>query len=227
MQHAMDGAETLTAFSGPVEAKESDIDFLQIALDCAPGMPLVLDVGCGSDCQCARWLQQKRTLFLCCLDMSTESLKKASTRMGSKTDFVRADFRQLGAIFRPRIFDMVSCFYSMQHAAAPLAVAKEMVTITAPSCPVAVAALADAVPDPDPSRLPLHPLPSPLRHCYKSFLPIGVLSESFQTWDCQLERSWVRTHVYQEANEFPCSREYTVVRKSNRKRRFCRVSKDS
>ena len=132
-----------------------------------------------------------------------------------------------GGCFSAGVFDLVSCFYSLQHAAVPLAVAKEMVTITSPSCPVAVAALADAVPDPDPSRLPLQPLPGPLRHCYKSFLPIGVLSESFQTWNCQLERSWVRTHVYQEANEFPCCREYTVVRKSNRKRSLCRVSKDS
>ena len=115
--------EASTAFSGRIESKEEDVGFLEAALTHAPGMPLVLDVGSGSDCQAARWLQGRRASFLCCVDISPESLKLARAR--AKLDLLRADFGQLGAIFRPDVFDLVSCFYSLQHASAPFAVAQE------------------------------------------------------------------------------------------------------
>ena len=197
-----------TAYSGSIADKAADVAFLSEASDSAGACALILDLGSGFECQAARFLSSSRRR-ICCLDVNEAALKTAMLKMGPCADGVLADMTGIHRAFRPGMFDLICCFYSLQHISQPSDCIRSLMVLSNRNC-IALSVLLDRDVDG-------HPLPQPLKSCYKSFLGLGELGKAFEAEGWK-HFSWSRNEVYVESNEFPCQREYVIGRGSHFKR---------
>eukprot|EP00438_Fugacium_kawagutii_P010644 Skav210563 [mRNA] locus=scaffold2317:130829:131518:+ [translate_table: standard] len=198
-----------SAYSGGIEHKAQDVDFLtKVLASLGDRSTLILDLGSGPHCQAAQFLSS-RDRRICCLEMDKSALKSAMHVMGSRADGVLADMTQIDRTFRHGIFDLVCCFYSAQHLSQPLDWVKRLVTLTNKNT-IAMSVFLDRDADG-------HPLPQLLKSCYRSFLAPGDLGKALEAEGYRI-KSWRRNVVYIESNEFPCEREYVIARGSGFKR---------
>lgn len=192
-----------SAYSGGIEHKAQDVDFLTKVLEVG-GSTLILDLGSGPHCQAAQFLSSTRRR-ICCLETDESALKTAMRVMGPRADGVLADMTQIDRTFRHGIFDLVCCFYSVQHISQPLDWVKRLVALTNKNT-IAMSVFLDRDSDG-------HPLPQLLKSCYRSFLAPGDLGKALEAEGYRIQ-SWRRNVVYIESNEFPCEREYVIARGS-------------
>ena len=192
-----------TAYSGNIEDKPEDLNFLSKVSDSAGDCSLMLDVGSGPNCQAARFLSSTRRR-ICCIEVNRSALSSALLTAGPCADGVMADMTQMHRVFRHGIFDLVCCFYSLQHISQPFDCLRNLLTLTNGKA-VAISAFLDRDDD--------HPLPPLLKSCYKSFLKPGEVGKVLKAEGWR-HFSWIRNEVYVESNEFPCQREYVIGRRS-------------
>eukprot|EP00931_Biecheleriopsis_adriatica_P122746 TRINITY_DN97774_c0_g1_i1.p1 TRINITY_DN97774_c0_g1~~TRINITY_DN97774_c0_g1_i1.p1 ORF type:complete len:234 (-),score=50.12 TRINITY_DN97774_c0_g1_i1:45-725(-) len=202
-----------TPYSGALDAKPADLAFMQQASATFP--KLVLDVGCGPDVQAASFLSGRKrpcAPILFCLDVHRRAVEQGAAKLGPRAEGIVADMCHLRRVLRDGVFDLVLCFYALQHTHAPLQACSSFVELTSPGGAVAVAALCDQMAsvaadgEGEPQKLP-----PPLFNCYKSWLEPGVLSQEFRKRDCRLQWASARHEAHAEIGEFPCVRNYAVA----------------
>lgn len=195
-------------FAGDVQNKPQDVEFCRRV---GAGNPqLVLDVGCGPHCQASCHLRSLCSPFVLCTDVNMETVEQGKSKLQSGADGVVANMEHLPLIFRPGVFDVVLCFYSLQHTRSPTRTALGFATLPSPGGAVAVAAMCDQCRT---ANGGVDKLPDFLLSCYKSFLAPRVLPSLLES--AGLEADWCREReqIYETEGEFPCLREYVVARK--------------
>jgi len=172
---------------------------------------LVLDVGCGPHCQGARALRGFGSFAVIGVDVDAAAARQARRRLSdSVCDILLADMANLHLVLRPGVFDMLLCFYAMQHARSPTRTIAHLSNLAKhQDGVVAVAALSDRVCEGD-ARLPIM-----LRNCYRSFLREDELVNSVVRAGCRVLWTCSRGHAYQAFAEFPCSRLYIIAMRSH------------
>ena len=205
-----------SAYSGNIEHKADDLAFLSKASKIAgPGPALILDLGSGFHCQAAKFFSSPNRQ-ICCIEVDESALRSAMAALSQNTDGILADITRIHEIFRPGLFDFISCFYSLQHVSKPLDCIENLMTL---GNNVAVSVLLDHDGEGN-------PLPQFLKSCYKSFLRPGAIGSVMEAQGWQ-HVAWSRNMVYVESNEFPCAREYVIGRRQNpKKRAFAQALRD-
>lgn len=205
-----------SAYSGNIEHKADDLAFLSKASKIAGSNALILDLGSGFHCQAAKFFSSPNRQ-ICCIEVDELALRSAMAALSKNTtDGILADITRIHDVFRPGLFDFISCFYSLQHVSKPLDCIEHLVTL---GNNVAVSVLLDHDGEGN-------PLPQFLKSCYSSFLTPGAIGSVLEAKGWQ-HVSWSRNLVYVESNEFPCAREYVIGRRQiPKKRAFAQALRD-
>eukprot|EP00927_Polykrikos_kofoidii_P079942 TRINITY_DN76796_c0_g1_i1.p1 TRINITY_DN76796_c0_g1~~TRINITY_DN76796_c0_g1_i1.p1 ORF type:complete len:276 (+),score=28.03 TRINITY_DN76796_c0_g1_i1:64-891(+) len=212
-----------TPFSGDILQKPEDYTFLTRAADVilvdvakTPARPqirgsesggLVLDVGCGPHCQGASVVRGHSNCRVIGIDVDVSAARQASKKMSSLgCDIVVADMDSLHLVLRPGIFDLLLCYYALQHVRSPIdTLGRLKDLVNAKHGGIAVAAFGDRFCGTDDS------LPSLLRSCYRSFLAEDALVKSVISMGFDVKWTEARSKADEALGEFPCSRFYVVA----------------